>query len=207
MNQSKSFGTSFSGKQTANRTKTANKQWRVPAFDLDTQIEMWQSGLLQLQLPKGVEPRPLTKAEKHWLDRAAAAEYIAPEENGQRAVFYTSPPPEFRLEVADWYLHPDDYWNQPPVLLREIISKFPAELFQLCASGQAPAFYPERTPAYSNEQETVMRAIFRETVRLGWALPQYKWLILERYRKTTAQVTLAEANEVLAHLQTLADAE
>lgn len=83
------------------------------------------------------------------------------------------------------------------------MARFPAELFELSTSGQPPAFYPDRTPDYTNEQEAIMRSIFRETVRLGWSLPQYKWLVMERFGKTTAQVTFEEAKQVLEALQTI----
>lgn len=144
----------------------------MPQLDLETRIGLWQAGLLKLRLPDGLQPRSLTSAEKHWLDHAAAAEYITPEQHGQKAIFYTSAPPDFRLEAADWYLCPNDYWNQHPIPLKEAMARFPAELFRLSTSGQPPAFYPDRTPDYTDEQELTMRSIFRETVRLGWSLPQ-----------------------------------
>ncbi len=115
--------------------------------------------------------------------------------------FYTSPPPNFRLEAADWYLHPDDRWNHDPVLLKEMVEKFPTELFQLSASGQPLAFYPDRTPDYTDAQEAVMRSIFRETTRLGWSLPEYKWFVMEEFRKTTAQVIYDDAIHILTQLQ------
>ncbi|MBD2078333.1 hypothetical protein [Leptolyngbya sp. FACHB-17] len=74
-------------------------------------------------------------------------------------------------------------------------------MFQLAQGNQPPAFYPDRTPDYTQAQETVMRSIFRETVRLGWSLPEYKWFILEHLRKTTAQVTHDEAVQVLTLLR------
>jgi len=36
--------------------------------------------------------------------------------------------------------------------------------------------------------------------RLGWSLPQYKWFVMEEFRKTTAQVTHDEATQLLAKL-------
>ncbi|NJR51845.1 MAG: hypothetical protein HC780_21980, partial [Leptolyngbyaceae cyanobacterium CSU_1_3] len=36
-------------------------------------------------------------------------------------------------------------------------------------------------------------SVFRETTRLGWSLPQYKWFVMEQFRKTTAQVTYDDA--------------
>ena len=164
---------------------------------------MWQAGLLHLRLPEGMEPRSLTAAEIEWLNQVAAAEYIAPEKQGQEAIFYTSPPPDFRLEAADWYLCPDDRWNHDPIPLQQMIQRFPTELFQLSASGQPPAFYPDRTPDYTNVLETVMRSIFRETTRIGWSLTQYKWFVIEQLRKTTAQVTHDDAVQLLARLQQL----
>jgi hypothetical protein len=175
----------------------------MPDLDLETRIRMWQAGLLGLRLPQGVKARSLTTAEMEWLDRAAKAEYVASEQNGQAAVFYTSPPPDFRLDAADWYLRPDDGWNGDPISLQEMIQRFPAALFQLSASGQPPAFYPDRTPDYTDAQEAVMRSIFRETTRIGWSLPQYKWFVMEQLRKTTAQVTQDDAVQLLALLQQL----
>ncbi|WP_181314438.1 hypothetical protein [Phormidesmis priestleyi] len=46
-----------------------------------------------------------------------------------------------------------------------------------------------------------MRAIFRETTRIGWSLPQYKWFVMEQLRKTTAHVTYDDAVQLLAQLQ------
>ncbi len=173
----------------------------MPNLDLKTRTKLWQAGLLRLRLPEGVEARSLTTVEIEWLDWAAKAEYIASEKNGQEAIFYTSPPPNFRLEAAAWYLHPDDRWNYDPVLLQAMVEQFPAALFRLSASGQPPAFYPDRTPDYTNHQEAVMRSIFCETTRLSWSLHQYKWLVMEQFRKTTAQVTYDEAIQVLAQLR------
>ncbi|MER3499744.1 MAG: hypothetical protein C4308_14530 [Chitinophagaceae bacterium] len=178
------------------------QEWQeMPALDLEIRIELWQAGLLKLRLPDPMQPRSLTQEEKRWLDRAAVAEYISPENRGLSAIFYTSPPPEFRLDGADWYLCPNEYWNRPPAILSEIVQTFPADLFQLAQGNQPPTFYPDRRPDYTQAQETVMRSIFRETVRLGWSLPEYKWFILEHFRKTTAQVTLDEAVQVLSLLR------
>ncbi len=204
MAPSHGFGSPRAVKQRVGKIKQVERQG-MPNLDLETQTRLWQAGLLQLQLPQGVEARSLTSNEIEWLDRAAKTEYIASEDDGQTAVFYTSPPPDFRLEAADWYLHPDDYWNYDPVLLQKMVEKFPAGLFQLSASGQPPAFYPDRTPSYTDEQEAVMRLIFRETIRLGWSLPQYKWFVMERFRKTTAHVTCDEATQALAQLQQMED--
>ncbi|MBD2078332.1 hypothetical protein [Leptolyngbya sp. FACHB-17] len=44
-----------------------------------TQIQLWHSGLLHLKLSAGVKARSLAHAEKHWLGRAAVAEYISPQ--------------------------------------------------------------------------------------------------------------------------------
>lgn len=173
----------------------------MPALNLETRERLWQAGLLKLRLPAGMQPRSLTQAEKHWLDRAAVAEYIAPKNKGLSAIFYTSPPPDFRLDCADWYLCPNDYWNRPPVSLSTIVQTFPADLFQLAQGNQPPAFYPDRTSDYTQAQETVMRSIFRETVRLGWSLPQYKWFVMQQLRKTTVRVTHDEALQLLAQLQ------
>ena len=122
-------------------------------------------------------------------------------ENGRQAIFYTSSPPDFRLEAADWYLYPGEYWNCDPVPLRDLVERFPLELFQISSSGQPPAFYPDRTPDYTDAQEAVMRSILREMVRIGWSLPQYKWFVMERLRKTTARVTHKDAVQLLAQLQ------
>jgi hypothetical protein len=172
----------------------------MPELDLETRTKLWQAGLLKLRLPDGVQPRSLTEEEKYWLDRASTAEYISPQNKGLSAICYTSPPPEFRLDSADWYLCPNEYWNRPPALLSTIVQIFPADLFQLAQGNQPPAFYPDRTPDYTQVQETVMRSIFRETVRIGWSLPEYKWFILEHLRKTTAQITHDEAVQVLTLL-------
>ncbi len=201
MANSQGFGISRSVKPRVDKTKKRVEWQGMPNIDLDTRVEMWQAGLLRLRLPQGVEARSPTTAEIEWLDRAAAAEYIASEKQGQEAIFYTSPPPDFRLEAADWYLRPDDHWNHDPVPLQQMIQRFPVELFQLSASGQPPAFYSDRTPDYTDAQEAVMRSIFRETVRIGWSLPQYKWFVMEQMRKTTAQVTHDDAVQVLALLQ------
>ncbi|PSB17530.1 hypothetical protein C7B65_18480 [Phormidesmis priestleyi ULC007] len=119
------FGTPPSVKPKANETKKRVEWQGMPNLDLDTCVEMWQAGLLRLRLPEGVEARSLIAAETEWLDQAAAAEYIAPEKQGQEAIFYTSPPPDFLLEAADWYLCPDDRWNQDPVPLQQMIQRFP----------------------------------------------------------------------------------
>ncbi|NJK53050.1 MAG: hypothetical protein HC936_09940 [Leptolyngbyaceae cyanobacterium SU_3_3] len=203
MSNAQGFGTPRFVKPRVGKTKQ-HFQWQgMPTLDLKTRTRLWQAGLLPLQLPQGVEARSLTTAEIEWLDRASKAEYIASEHNGQAAIFYTSPPPEFRLEAADWYLRPNDSWNHDPVLLQAIIEQFPADLFQLSASGQPPAFYPERTSDYTDAQERVMRSVFRETTRLGWSLPQYKWFVMEQFRKTTAQVTYDDAVQLLAQLQNM----
>ncbi len=201
MAQAKGFGLKPTANPAANHAKTSPSWQDMPPLDLDTRIQLWHSGLLHLKLPAGVKARSLTPAEKHWLARAAAAEYISPQNKGLSAIFYTSPPPEFRLECADWYLCPNDYWNRPPVLLKTIVQTFSADLFQLSQENQPPAFYPDRTPHDTQAQETVLRSIFRETVRIGWSLPEYKWFILEHFQKTTAQVTHDEAIEVLALLK------
>ncbi len=200
MAHSQGFGTPRTVKQRVGKIKRQVEWQGMPNFDLETRTRLWQAGLLRLRLPEGVEARSLTPIEIAWLDQASRAEYIASEKNGQAAIFYTSPPPDFRSEAADWYLHPDDRWNHDPVLLQAMVEQFPTELFQLSASGQPPAFYPDRTPDYTDEQEAVMRSIFRETTRLGWSLPQYKWFVMERFRKTTAQVTHDEAIQMLAKL-------
>jgi hypothetical protein len=201
MAHSHGFGSPRTVKQRVGKIKRQVEWQRMPNLDLETRIQLWQAGLLQLRLPEEVEARSLTTVEIEWLDRAAKAEYIASEKNGQEAIFYTSPPPAFRLEAADWYLHPDDRWNHDPVLLREMVEQFPRELFQLSESGQPPAFYSDRTSDYTDAQEAVMRSIFRETTRIGWSLPQYKWFVMEEFRKTTAQVTYDEAIQVLTQLQ------
>ncbi len=201
MAHSHGFGSLRTVKQRVGKIKRQVEWQGLPNLDLKTRIQRWQAGLLQLRLPAGVEARSLTTLEIEWLDRAAKAEYIASQKNGQEAIFYTSPPPDFCLEVADWYLHPDDRWNHDPVLLREMIEQFPTELFQLSESGQPPAFYPDHTSDYTDAQEAVMRSIFRETTRLGWSLPQYKWFVMEQVRKTTAQVTHDETIQVLTQLQ------
>ena len=195
------FGVPRTVKRKVNHSKQRDDWQGMPSFNLETRVEMWQAGLLHLRLPEGIEPRSLTSIEKAWLDHAAAAKYIAPVENGWQAIFYTPPPPDFRLEAADWYLHPDEYWNCDPVPLRDLVERFPLELFQISSSGQPPAFYPDRTPDYTDAQEAVMRSIFRETVRIGWSLPQYKWFVMERLRKTTARVTHKDAVQLLAQLQ------
>ena len=201
MANSQSFGIPRLIKSSVDKTKKRVEWQGMPNLDLDTRVEMWQAGLLPLRLPEGVEARSLTAAEIEWLDRAAATEYIASEKQGQDAIFYTSSPPDFRLEAANWYLCPDDRWNHDPVPLQQMIQRFPTKLFQLSASGQPPAFYPDRTPEYTDAQEAVMRSIFRETVRIGWSLPQYKWFVMEWLRKTTAQLTHDDAVQVLALLQ------
>ncbi|MBW4542513.1 MAG: hypothetical protein KME43_25785 [Myxacorys chilensis ATA2-1-KO14] len=201
MAHAKGFGVKFTANRTTNNVTHGQSWQEMPSLDLETRIQLWHAGLLHLKLPNGVKARSLTQEEKHWLDRAAAAEYISPQNKGLSAIFYTSPPPAFHLDSADWYLCPNDYWNRPPALLSTIVQTFPADLFQLSQGNQPPAFYPDRTPQYTDAQETVMRSIFRETVRIGWSLPQYKWFILERLRKTTAQVTYDEAIQILAQLQ------
>ncbi|KAM3114063.1 hypothetical protein [Phormidesmis sp. 146-33] len=205
MANARGFGLPRSVKRKASPSQQQVSWQGMPNLDLETRTRMWQVGLLKLQLPEGIKARSLTSGEKQWLDAAAKAEYLAPEQNGQRAIFYTSPPPDFRLEAADWYLRPNDFWNYDPVLLRDMMTQFPAELFQLSASGQPPAFYPDRTPDYTDAQEAVMRSIFRETIRIGWSLPQYKWFVMEQLRKTTAQVTHEDAVQVLAQLQQMDD--
>jgi hypothetical protein len=201
MAHAKGFGVKSTANPTTNKA-THRQTWQgMPQLDLETRTQLWQAGLLHLKLPDGVKARSLSAAEKYWLDRAAAAEYISPQNKGLSAVFYTSLPPEFQLDCADWYLCPNNYWNRPPALLRTIVQTFPADLFQLSQGNQSPAFYPDRTPQYRQAQETVMRSIFRETVRIGWSLPEYKWFILEQLRKTTAQVTHDEALQVLERLQ------
>ena len=201
MANSQGFGIPRSVKSRVSRTEKRVEWQEMPNLDLNTCIRMWQAGLLLLRLPEGVEARSLTEAEIKWLDWAAAAEYIASEKQGQEAIFYTSPPPDFRLEAADWYLCPDDRWNHDPVPLQQMIQRFPTALFQLSVSGQSPAFYPDHTPDYVDAQEAVMRSIFRETVRIGWSLPQYKWFVMEQLRKTTARVTHDDAVLLLAQLQ------
>ena len=199
MSNAQGFGTPRAVKNRASKLKQV--EWQgMPNFELDDRIRLWQTGLLSLRLPDGTKARSLTPVEIEWLDRAAKAEYIASQKNGQAAIFYTSPPPEFRLEAADWYLHPDDRWDHDPVLLQRMVEQFPASLFQCSASGQPPVFYPDRTPDYTDEQEAVMRSIFREMTRLGWSLPQYKWFVMEEFRKTTAHVTHDEATQLLAKL-------
>ncbi len=205
MAHAQGFGVPRTVKRKVNHSKKHEGWQGVPSLDLKTRVEMWQAGLLHLRLPEGLEPRSLTSTEMEWLDRAAKAEYIAPEEKGQHAIFYTAPPPDFYLEAADWYLHPDDRWTGNPVLLQEMIQRFPAALFQLSASGQPPAFYPDRTPDYTDQQEAVMRLIFRETTRIGWSLPQYKWFVMEQVQKTTAHITHHEAVQVLSLLQSMPD--
>lgn len=179
----------------------------MPKLDLETRTKLWQAGLLKLRFPDGMKPRKLRSTEcslieeeKYWLGRAAAAEYISAQDKGLSAIFYTSPPPEFRLDSADWYLCPNEYWNRPPALLSTIVQTFPTDLFQLAQGNQPPAFYPDRTADYTQAQEAVMRSIFRETVRIGWSLLEYKWFILEHLRKTTTQVTHDEAVQVLTLL-------
>ncbi len=201
MAHSHGFGSPRTVKQRVGKIKWQVEWQGMPNLDLGTRNKLWQAGLLQLRLPEGVRARSLTTVEIEWLDRAAKAEYIASQKNGQEAIFYTSPPPDFRLEAADWYLHPDDRWDRDPVLLQTMVEQFPASLFQCSASGQPPAFYPDRTSDYTDEQEAVMRSIFRETTRLGWLLPQYKWFVMERFRKTTAQVTYDEAIQILTQLK------
>jgi hypothetical protein len=201
MANAQGFGTPRFVKPRVGKTQQHSHWQGMPDVDLETRTQLWQTGLLRLQLPQGVKARSLTAVEVEWLDQAAKAEYITSE--SQQAIFYTSPLPDFRLEAADWYLRPNDYWNYDPVLLQAIIEQFPADLFQLSASGQPPAFYPERTSDYTDEQEMVMRSIFRETTRLGWSLPQYKWFVMKQLRKTTAQVTYDEAVRLLTQLQSM----
>jgi hypothetical protein len=191
----------FGTPRTAKRPKQPVEWQGMPQLDLETRIQLWQAGLLRLRLPNGVKARSLTQAEKEWLDRASAAEYLNPEANGQTSISYTAPPPEFRLEAADWYLHPDEYWQDAPIRLQDMMQRFPANLFTLSASGQAPGFYPDRTPDYTQQHEATMRSIFREMVRVGWSLPQYKWWVMRQFRKTTAGVTHNEAMQLLVQLQ------
>lgn len=102
MANTKGFGINSATKRTTNKEKP-EQTWRgMPQLDLETRIQLWQAGLLQLQLPAGMQPRSLTEEEKYWLARAAAADYIAPQQNGQTAIFYTAPPPDFRLDAAEW---------------------------------------------------------------------------------------------------------
>ena len=201
MAHSRGFGSPRTVKHKLGNLKQPVEWQGMPDFDLETRTRLWQAGLLQLRLPEGVKARSLTTVEIEWLDQAAKAEYIASQKNGQAAIFYTSPPPDFRLGAADWYFHPDDRWDRDPVLLQTMVEQFPASLFQCSVSGQPPTFYPDRTPEYTDEQEAVMRLIFRETTRLGWSLPEYKWLVMEQFRKTTAQVTHDEAIQILTQLQ------
>jgi hypothetical protein len=201
MANTRGFGLPRTVKHRVSKSKQQLDWQGMPNLDLETRTRMWQVGLLKLQLPEGVKARFLTPDEKQWLNAVAEAEYLAPEQNGQRAIFYTSPPPDFRLGAADWYLRPDDFWNGAPVLLRDIMERFSIELFELSTSGQPPAFYPDRTPDYTDAQEAVMRLIFRETTRIGWSLPQYKWFVMQQLRKTTAQVTHKDAVQLLALLQ------
>ncbi|MEP0919569.1 hypothetical protein NC981_22330 [Leptolyngbya sp. DQ-M1] len=201
MADAKGFGVKSTANRTTNQARNRQTWEGMPQLDLETRSQLWQAGLLDLKLPIGFKPRSLTQDEKYWLDRAAAVEYIPPEQQGQQAIFYTSPPPAFDLSEADWYLRPNDYWNAAPIQLSEMVIKFPAQLFQRSASGQPPAFYPDRTPEYTLEQEAIMRSIFRETVRLGWSLPQYKWFVMHHLQKTTAQVTYSEAVQLLTNLQ------
>ncbi|MGV0028414.1 hypothetical protein [Phormidesmis priestleyi] len=200
MSNAQGFGTPRTVENRASKLKQV--EWQgMPNFELDDRIRLWHAGLLSLRLPDGINARSLTSAEIEWLDRAAKAEYIASQKNGREAIFYTSPPPEFRLEAADWYLRPDDHWDHDPVLLQTMVEQFPASLFQCSASGEPPAFYPDRTPDYTDAQEAVMRSIFRETTRLGWSLPEYKWFVMEEFRKTTAQVIYDDAIHILTQLQ------
>ena len=180
---------------------TASAYEPSPSLDLKTKVEMWNVGLLLLKLPDQVQPCPLTQQETAWLYRAAQAEYIDPEANGLNAVFYTAPPPDFDLQKANWYLRPSWYWNQAPISLVEIMQQYPADQFQLTASGQPPAFYPDPHSGYTTQQEQEMRQIFRETVRLGWSLPDYKWYVMQQFHKTTATVTQHEAQQILSDLQ------
>lgn len=171
------------------------------SLDLAIQVELWNAGLLILELPPNVQPRSLTPQEIAWLDRVAQAEYLDPHENGLSSVFYTAPPPDFDRQQADWYLRPSWYWNQAPLSLVIAMQQFPIEQFQLMTSGQPPAFYPEQHSGYTLRQEKVMRQIFRETVRIGWSLPDYKWYVMQQFHKTTATVTEEEAQQILTSLQ------
>lgn len=172
-----------------------------PSLDFKTKLEMWNAGLLLLELPDQVQPRSLTQQETEWLCQAGQAEYIDPEANGLNSIFYTAPPPDFKLQSADWYLRPSWYWNRSPIPLVEIMQRCPVDQFQLTASGQPPAFYPDPHPGYTIQQEQAMRQIFRETVRLGWSLPDYKWYVMQQFNQTTATVTECEAQQILADLQ------
>lgn len=174
-------------------------------FDLEAQVELWNAGLWRWELPQGMQPRALTPAEIAWLDQVAQAEYLDPEEHGLRAIFYTAPPPTFEMETADWYLRPDWYWNRSPLSLAVAMQQFPIEQFQLTTSGQTPGFYPETHSGYTMQQEQIMRQIFRETVRIGWSLPDYKWYVMEQFHKTTATVTEVEAQQILVALQKVAN--
>ncbi|MCU0548456.1 MAG: hypothetical protein MUC48_03825 [Leptolyngbya sp. Prado105] len=180
---------------------TTSTDHPTPSLDLKTKAEMWNAGLLILELPNQIQPRPLTQQETEWLYQAAQTEYIDPEVNGLNAIFYTAPPPDFDLQRADWYLRPSWYWNRSPIALVEIMQQYPIELFQLTASGQPPAFYPDPHSGCTTQQEQDMRQIFRETVRLGWSLPDYKWYVMQQFQKTTATVTQFEAQQILSDLQ------
>lgn len=197
MSSFKGFGILASSDLSA---RIANQK-NLSSLDAEERTALWQAGLLPLHLPKSLQPRALTAAEKHWLSCAIQAEYLASGDAEQPALFYTASPPRFHLEEADWYLYPNEYWNQPPVRLQQMMQQFPSDCFQLNAAGQPPGFYPDRTPDYSLTQEAIMRQIFRETVRLGWSLADYKWYVMQHLRKTTAQVIEAEASQLLHQLQ------
>ncbi|GAP99865.1 hypothetical protein [Leptolyngbya sp. NIES-2104] len=206
MSSSKGFGqptSSIRARQRANQTEQSNQWQNFPTIEAAERIALWEAGLLYLQLPDSLQPRSLTAAERDWLDQVVKAEYLTSENNGRTALFYTAPPPDFRLTDADWYLHPDHYWNARPLPLSTAMQQFPVACFQLSATGQAPGFYPDPTSGYSMQQETVMRQIFRETVRLGWSLADYKWWVMRSLHKTTAQVAVTEANQLLERLQSL----
>ncbi|MBD2328068.1 hypothetical protein [Alkalinema sp. FACHB-956] len=165
----------------------------------------WEAGFGFPPLPKGMAPRRLTDAELDWLERAALTEYICPDDDGLEAIVYAAPPESEKVKKAwDWYLRPDHFWDQPPRLLKAVMADYPIDGFQLTAKQQPPNLVPDF--AYDlpiEDYSKLMRSLNREFYRLGWSLPQYKWFVMEQFRKTTAQLSPEEFSTVVEMLQAI----
>ncbi|MGI0493639.1 hypothetical protein ACN4EG_17805 [Alkalinema pantanalense CENA528] len=167
----------------------------------------WDAGFGFPRMPKGMVPRCLTDAELDWLEQAAQTEYIRPDDEGLEAIVYAAPPGSEGVKTAwDWYLCPDHFWDQPPRLLKEVMADYPIDCFQLTAKQQPPNLVPD----FANQlpiadYSKLMRSLNREFYRLGWSLPQYKWFVMEQFRKTTAKLSPEEFATVVEMLQAMTE--
>lgn len=112
-----------------------------------------------------VGARFLEPEEEDWLAIARMVEWLDVEDE-MDAIYFTAPPPNFALELADWYVRPDlTSFFEEPMLLREVIQRHPIPL------------------------KKIQGAIAQRFLQLGWTSQQQTQFLLELFDKPQTELT------------------